>query len=107
MPLNVKAGDTVIVSGRWRKSIETVEKITPTGLIKVGSSLYHPDGTERAGDKWDRNQLLEATPERIQEVRNNELVQLALHEMRQPRTLTVDQARQILEILKREPKEAR
>lgn len=49
---NLKIGDKVVLElwGRWCKSsytIEKVEKITPSGLVKVNGILFYPDGNAR------------------------------------------------------------
>lgn len=94
----VEAGDTVIVSNGWRKTIAEVEKVTPTGLIKVLGTLYHPDGSERGGG-WGRSRLCEATPEAIQLIQNQEVVYSALNKMHECKRLTLEQAKQILAVL--------
>ena len=40
-PLNVKAGDLVVRRYRNSRSLERVEKVTPTGRIKVCGSYYN------------------------------------------------------------------
>lgn len=77
MKLNV--GDKVIVHGRWNENhIGTVEKITPTGLIKVEGRTYYEDGTQRGGDTWSRSMITEVTPEAFQKFKDNETIRKAI-----------------------------
>ena len=53
---NIKAGDRVIVNTSAGKTIKTVKRITPTGLIVIEWGLntltFYRDGHERGGDIW-------------------------------------------------------
>jgi hypothetical protein len=99
--LNVKVGDQVIIYGSYRnKSLGTVEKITPTGLIKVNGTLYNQDGYIRGGGAWNTGSISEATPELIKEVNENNTISLALSKMRKCSSLTYEKALKIIEILK-------
>ncbi len=48
---DLKAGDTVIVRGRWREEIETIDIITPTGRIKIRNTYYTQQGRSRGDGK--------------------------------------------------------
>lgn len=50
--LNLKVGDKVLMINTWRTDIGVVDKITPTGIIKVGGYSFRPDGRERGGDSY-------------------------------------------------------
>lgn len=96
---NLKAGDLVIVSSRTFEAIRKVEKITPSGLIKVNGTLYNKDGGERGGDIWNRCYLIEATPERLQAVRERLTIQKAHRLMQNAKIITLEQATEIIKIL--------
>ena len=64
----LKVGDIVFVCGRWGKTLNKVEKITPKGFIKVAGSLFNPDtGFERSSDTWNSCVLQQATKENVEE----------------------------------------
>jgi hypothetical protein len=94
----LKSGDAVIVSNNWDKSVKTVDKITPTGLIKVDGRLYGKDGYERTQDRCHAL-LMEATPEAIQAIEEAQIISDAMSVMRWTAKITYDQAVKILEIL--------
>ena len=64
--LNIKQGDKVIVHGRFGKRIAEVEKITPTGRIRVKGSYYDKFGHQIGRDIWSRTRITIATEEEIQ-----------------------------------------
>ena len=61
--LNLKAGDKVLMRNTWCIEIEVVDKITPTGLIKVDGHTFRPDGRERGGDSYHPWHIESLTPE--------------------------------------------
>lgn len=78
---NLKAGDTVIVSGGFSgdsKSMKKVTKVTKTQIvIDCGNYVarFRIDTGLRCGDStYNRSQLLEATPERLEAVRRVSLI---------------------------------
>jgi hypothetical protein len=96
---DLKAGDKVIVSGRWDRAIKEVQKITPAGYIKVGGRLYNLDGSQRGGDFYSRFQLEIATPELIRTVADEILIKTVLNHIHNVKKLTIEQARAIAAIL--------
>lgn len=89
----LKPGDAVIVLGAgWYDTKQkcTVDKLTPSGLIKVNGTLYYSDtwqaGRERSGDR----QLLQATPEALQEIVEAEVIARAIHKMQRLSGKTID-----------------
>ena len=102
---NLKVGDKVFVCFRMGKSLRTVDKITPKGYIKVGGSLYNTNGSERNSDVWSRCYLSEATPEAIKRFREELAIKRAIKLMRETKTITLEQANKIIELL--EPPEER
>ena len=61
--LNLKVGDRVLMKNTWRTDIGVVDKITPTGIIKVDSYSFRPDGRERGGDSYHPWHIEPLTPE--------------------------------------------
>lgn len=100
---NLKEGDLVIVENRFSSRIAKVEKITPSGLIKVEGTLYTKDGFVRGSksDPWSINVLREATNDAIAEVRNNKLINdaKALMKSEKAANISAEQAKAIIEIL--------
>ena len=96
---NLKVGDLVFVRSRLGISLKTVEKITPKGFIKVGSTLFNKDGRERGGDVWNKYFISEATPERIKEFQESRTIKRALQIMRSKSDITLEQAHKIIELL--------
>jgi hypothetical protein len=96
---DLKAGDKVVVSGRWDRAIKEVQKITPAGYIKVGDRLYNLDGSQRGGDFYSRFQLEIATPELIRTVADEILMKTVLNHIHNVKKLTIEQARAIAAIL--------
>jgi preprotein translocase subunit YajC len=103
---NLKAGDQVIVSGRWHKDIHKVKKVTPTGIVVVetynGGEERFKNGREmRKSGIWDfHDELKEATPKAVQAIKNSEMIDDAKHRLEKTQSsLTVDQWRRIKTIL--------
>lgn len=95
---DLKAGDKVIVSGRWDKEVKVVEKVTPAGYIKVDDNLYNLDGVQRGGGYY-KTIIRVATTELIQEIADEKLIKSTLWYMNNLKHLTVEQARAIAAIL--------
>lgn len=103
--LQVKAGDKVIVvSSGWYcdDKIATVEKITPTGLIKVCGTLYYANGMERGGNSWSCSHLEEYTEEKGKKIRENLLISETCDKLRNIKELSYEQAVAINKILESE-----
>lgn len=65
-----KAGDPVAVSNINGVRITTVEKVTPTGRIRVLGKYYNPDGCERTQSFWGMSWLKPVTDELIAQAKN-------------------------------------
>lgn len=69
--LEVKVGDSVHLSSRYRDDIVTVKKVTPTGIIKIEEFPYMsftPSGRERGAEPFSTcyiKVLTEETAKRI------------------------------------------
>lgn len=100
---NLKAGDMVIVvRGNYygrSMDVSTVEKITPSGLIKVGGILYKQDGLARG--EWTYK-LEEETEEVILKIKRSEKIQECFDLMRRIQKLSYKQAVAILNVLEGE-----
>ena len=78
----LKAGDKVVVcittyGGYKHEFINTVRKITPTGLIKVGDFLFYNTTGMCRGDK--HYCLKEATLQKVKELREKEYTKKVLN----------------------------
>lgn len=93
---DLKVGDKVIVSSLYRKSVGTVEKITPAGNIKVNGILFNSNGWERGGGAWDRSYLSKATPENIEIIKQESTIAKAKKLMRETTNITFEQAKSIV-----------
>lgn len=98
---NLKAGDKVIVCYRSIYSddiVKTVDKVTPTGRIKVGCDYYNPNG-------WPRGRIStyikEATAEAVEAIRQRDVIRKAVSRVSALRasSITYDQAMKLLEVL--------
>ena len=107
MTLDVKAGDTVIVYGMWgRKRISTVQKVTPTGKIRVDNNLYSATGVRHV-NTFEVEYLEIATPEKVKAIRDRYTILKAIticHEI-DIEDLTVEKAEKIIAILRKEDEE--
>jgi hypothetical protein len=75
----LKPGDEVIVSNRWGKRIEKVERTTPTQIILPRNTRYHKsNGREMASRSWDKTRLQQPTPEDVTKIRQEQARQMAL-----------------------------
>ena len=61
----LKTGDAIFVKSQYGIVLTNVEKVTPTGRIKVGKSYFDIRGWEIGGDVWSRRTLREATKEAV------------------------------------------
>lgn len=93
---SLKAGDKVIVSSTYGTRVAEVEKITPSGLIKVDGTLYNQNGCERS--QWCTSSIHEATEEAVREVEQRKVVTKAFKIMHRTSQITYEQAIKILEI---------
>lgn len=99
--LNVKAGDKVIVRcpAYGIRRVETVDKVTPTGRIKVNSTYFNKAGCEIGGNVWHRSHIVKATESEIKEIEQAEIIRGALYQLHNLSTLTYEQAVLIKSIL--------
>lgn len=102
--LNVKVGDKVLVHGRYNEEyVSTVEKITPTGLIKVDGKTFYDDGMQRGGDTWYRSCITELTSEDVKRIKDKATIQKAIQLCRDVishrDTIDIDTANKLIALL--------
>ena len=100
--LNVKVGDKVIVHSNWNKRVSKVEKITPTGLIKVDGTLYYDYGSERGGNAWSQTCISEYSDEEAREIMESNYIRKTIKKLRSIETLTYNKAVEINNLLESE-----
>ena len=61
--------------------------------------MFNKNGSERGGDAWNKCYLLEATPETIKSFREELTIKKAIKLMREIKSITIEQANQIIELL--------
>lgn len=96
---NLKAGDFVFITGRFKRSLKQVEKITPKGFIKVDGSLYNKDGLIRGGDGWNFTRIIPASDEEIAQFRKEAFIADVVQKLRSVTNLQYEQAVAINRIL--------
>lgn len=99
--MEFKVGDKVIISSRYGKAINTVSKITPTGRIKVDGSYFDSRGYQIGGDIWNRNHIILATDEMINQIEEDFFIRKTIQNMKEIKSLAYEDAKQISEILKK------
>ena len=93
----LKAGDKVFVCSNGGRSLETVQRITPTGRVVVNNTQY--TNGSNTSNMWNILRLEEATEEKIQKYKNACFVRRVFEAMRVKKCMTYSQAKQINEIL--------
>ena len=96
---NLKVGDLVIVSTRYDEVLRKVDRITKAGNIGVGAWLFNSNGIERNGDTWSKASLYEATPQKVNQIRERQIIKKAYNLMKNAHEINIGQALKIIEIL--------
>lgn len=107
---NIKAGDKVIISREGLENISIVEKVTPTGRIKVNGEYYSSDDGHKIGNGiWCRGHIVPYTEERAETIRRERTVSRCLYQLRNLRTedIDYDTAVRILNILNEKAKDTK
>lgn len=102
MNYEFKVGDKVLLKNTWHTDIAIVDKITPTGLIKVGKMTFKPNGFERGGDRWHPYQIIPLSEDDEKEFYDKKYIHKvynALQEISKEK-ISIEQAVQINQILK-------
>lgn len=102
--LNLKVGDEVFISINNTIDLKRVDRITPSGRIIIGKQTFDHYGIP-IGDKdyWNRQGLVEATEERLEQynmaVLRTSAIRLMLNTANLKRPLSKEHAHQIIQIL--------
>lgn len=90
---NLKPGDKVFILGRHLLELDEVEKITPSGLIRVDGVLYRKDGSQRGGvDPWYRTFIKPASTEEIEQFQKEQFVSAVIRKLQSIKSLSYEQA---------------
>ena len=93
----LKAGDKVFVRSCSGTTLETVQKITPTGRVVVNNTQFI-NGTNKS-NIWNIFVLEEATEEKIKEYKIRVFIRRVSNELKLKNSMTYAQAKKINEIL--------
>lgn len=94
----LKAGDRVFVCNTLgNKSLETVQRVTPTGRVVVNNIQYIA-GVHRI-DMWRNFRLEEADPSKIWEYKTQRFAMRVFNAMKEKKSITYEQAKEINKIL--------
>lgn len=93
----LKVGDNVFVSNRSGTTLQTVQKITPTGRVVVNNIQFI--GGINKSNMWDIITLEEATEEKIKEYKIRGFIRSVFNELKLKKSMTYAQAKKINEIL--------
>lgn len=95
----LKVGEKVFVSNMFgNKTLETVQRITPTGRVVV-NGIQYINGVHNFSN-WRAYTLEEATDEKIEEYKIKNFIQQVCSELSGEKYMTYEQAKKINEILK-------
>ena len=98
---NFKVGDKVLMGGKHgAMTVDEIEKITPTGRIKLknSSTHYKQNGWQMGGDTWNRSMIQPLTQEHITELRRRTIV-YRLNDF-DWKELSLEKLQQVLQIVK-------
>lgn len=100
--MDLKAGDKVLISARYSKSIGVVKKVTPAGNIRLkNGELYTPGGSLKTRDAWNISHIQPLTPELEESLRQDSVIASVLNAMHNAKSITYEQALEIRQILGR------
>lgn len=94
---NLQVGDLVFVYYRSSTCVKPVQKITPSGLIKVDDNLFNQNGHIRGGGSYCTTRIEIATPEKIEEFRQRVCIKKVYRKLKELRVddITFEQAKEI------------
>lgn len=99
---NAKAGDKVLIVGKWNyKVIKVIDKITPSGLIVVGSSYFYKDGSQRTSDRWNRNRIKLLTEQDEIEIKREHFTISVLRQLQGLKSISYEDALKFNAIINR------
>lgn len=93
----LKAGDRVFVRNMLGESLETVQRVTPTGRVVVNNTQYIAG--VHCTDMWTISRLEEASPSKIWEYKTRRFAMRVFNALKEKKSITYEQAKEINEIL--------
>lgn len=97
----LQPGDEIICAGRFNYTVETIQKITPTGRITLtNGEKYDKHGRQSRGD-WSSYKLEPYTYDRMLELKKKSLIS-EIEQFNGLQNCTIDQLERILAIRKEE-----
>ena len=100
MEYKFEVGQKVVVYGNYGyKKIAEVDKITPSGLIKVEGSLFYEDGRERNSDSWNSLHIKPASEKEIMEIKRKQYIQDVFSKLRDIEKMNYATALRLNEVL--------
>ena len=94
---NLQVGDLVFVYYHSSTCVRPVQKITPSGLIKVDGNLFNQNGHIRGGGSYCTTRIEIATPEKIEKFRQRIYIKKVYHKLKELSVddITLEQAKEI------------
>lgn len=94
---NLQVGDLVFVYYQSSTCVKPVQKITPSGLIKVDDNLFNQNGRIRGGGSYCTTRIEIATPEKIEEFRQRVYIKKVYRKLKELSVddITLEQAKEI------------
>lgn len=105
----LKPGDPILIKASnfasYKITESKVDKVTPTGLIKVGSRYFYQDGTERTSSTFCRARLYHYEPDLVESVKRQTFCTKVVRRLRNitEDQITYEQAVAINKILGKNP----
>lgn len=84
---NLQVGDLVFVYYQSITRVKPVQKITPSGLIKVDGNLFNQNGRIRGGGSYCTTRIEIATPEKIEDFKKRAYIKKTFSDLQ---NLTVE-----------------
>lgn len=93
----LQVGDLVFVYYQSSTCVKPVQKITPSGLIKVDGNLFNQNGCIRGGGSFCTTRIEIATPEKIEEFRQRVYIKKVYCKLKELSVddITLEQAKEI------------
>ena len=71
----MNVGDEVTVfTGNRIQGIYKIDKVTPTGIIKIGNVSFNPDGWRRGDNSWNRESIKLTTQEHRDFIKKRKMI---------------------------------
>lgn len=100
MEYKFEVGQKVIIYGNnGYMTLAEVEKVTPSGLVKVNGSLYYKDGRERSKSTWNHFWIKPASEEDVMKIERKEYIQRVFNKLRDIKGMDYATAFKINEVL--------